>query len=65
MFKTRPEPQTTSTGQTVYERLKEDFADGRVFDRDPLIPLSGGQDEAGAAPDRREARPVSRHLNST
>ncbi len=23
---------------TVYERLKEDFADGRIFDNDPLIP---------------------------
>ena len=23
---------------TVYERLKEDFADGRIFDADPLIP---------------------------
>ncbi len=23
---------------TVFERLKEDFADGRIFDRDPLIP---------------------------
>ncbi len=23
---------------TVFERLKEDFADGKIFDRDPLIP---------------------------
>ncbi len=25
-------------GITVFERLKEDFGDGRIFDRDPLIP---------------------------
>jgi type III restriction enzyme len=25
-------------GVTVFERLKEDFGDGRIFDRDPLIP---------------------------
>jgi type III restriction enzyme len=25
-------------GITVFERLKEDFASGRIFDRDPLIP---------------------------
>lgn len=43
---------------TVYERLKEDFADGRIFDRDPLIPVEWRgdwnlsvvlQDEAGGA----------------
>jgi type III restriction enzyme len=26
-------------GITVFERLKEDFGDGRIFDRDPLIPM--------------------------
>ncbi|HWA97332.1 MAG TPA: DEAD/DEAH box helicase family protein, partial [Pirellulales bacterium] len=43
---------------TVYERLKEDFADGRIFDRDPLLPAEWRgdwnmsivlQDEAGGA----------------
>ena len=43
---------------TVYERLKEDFADGRIFDHDPLIPVEWRgdwnlsvvlQDEAGGA----------------
>jgi len=43
---------------TVYERLKEDFADGRIFDADPLIPSEWRgdwnmsvvlQDEAGGA----------------
>jgi type III restriction enzyme len=43
---------------TVYERLKEDFADGRIFDADPLIPTEWRgdwnmsvvlQDEAGGA----------------
>lgn len=27
-------------GITVFERLKEDFGDGRIFDRDPLIPTA-------------------------
>lgn len=26
-------------GITVFERLKDDFADGRIFNRDPLIPV--------------------------
>jgi len=43
---------------TVYERLKEDFGDGRIFDADPLIPSEWRgdwnmsvvlQDEAGGA----------------
>ncbi len=43
---------------TVYERLKEDFGDGKVFDKDPLIPPEWRgdgfpsvvlQDEAGGA----------------
>jgi type III restriction enzyme len=43
---------------TVFERLKEDFADGRIFDADPLIPSHWRgdwhmsvilQDEAGGA----------------
>lgn len=43
---------------TVYERLKDDFADGKIFDRDPLIPVEWRgdwnmsvvlQDEAGGA----------------
>jgi type III restriction enzyme len=46
-------------GVTVFERLKEDFADGRIFDRDPLIPPEWRgdwnmsvvlQDEASGAP---------------
>lgn len=45
-------------GVTVFERLKEDFADGRIFHRDPLIPPAWRgdfnlsvilQDEAGGA----------------
>lgn len=44
---------------TVFERLKEDFGDGRIFDRDPLIPPAWRgdfnlsivlQDAAGGAP---------------
>jgi len=43
---------------TVYERLKEDFGDGQIFDKDPLIPSEWRgdwnmsvvlQDEAGGA----------------
>ena len=43
---------------TVYERLKEDFGDGRIFETDPLIPIEWRgdwnmsvvlQDEAGGA----------------
>ncbi len=45
-------------GITVFERLKEDFGHGRIFDRDPLIPSAWRgdwnvsvvlQDEAGGA----------------
>ena len=45
-------------GITVFERLKEDFGDGRIFDQDPLIPSAWRgdwnvsvllQDEAGGA----------------
>ena len=45
-------------GLTVFERLKEDFGNGRVFDQDPLIPAHWAgdwnmsvvlQDEAGGA----------------
>jgi type III restriction enzyme len=45
-------------GITVFERLKEDFGDGQIFDRDPLIPTAWRgdwnvsvvlQDEAGGA----------------
>lgn len=45
-------------GVTVFERLKEDFGDGRIFHRDPLIPPAWRgdfnlsvilQDEAGGA----------------
>ena len=45
-------------GITVFERLKEDFGDGRIFETDPLIPVSWRgdwnlsvilQDEAGGA----------------
>jgi type III restriction enzyme len=45
-------------GVTVFERLKEDFADGKIFYRDPLIPAAWRgdwnlsvvlQDEAGGA----------------
>lgn len=43
---------------TVFERLREDFGDGRIFDKDPLIPVEWRgdwnlsvllQDEAGGA----------------
>lgn len=45
-------------GVTVFERLKEDFGNGRIFERDPLIPTAWKgdwhvsvvlQDEAGGA----------------
>jgi type III restriction enzyme len=51
---------------TVYERLKEDFGGGKIFDADPLIPVQWRgdwnlsvvlQDEAGGAGELKQAEP--------